>query len=248
MNTSARAKLTLADSAENRFIDFVKPGIGLADVTDSSYWRDVVGSLQLNDVVSCVATNGSFEADLRLIEKLPSGSVKWRVIREWKPAAEEVQDKHAIVCRNPEKGTTDWVLAVGSGAGTWRYPFPAVKRTCLREAIEMLISRDVSMNLTIYPGAPQDVLANPDATPSGFSITVICPESSGDKSRWTILNNVDGSNYRIGQVVAGGGIVQLLRGIAADGEDSPFDTSIVQVRPDLTANDLLAPPAKLRND
>ena len=103
----------------------------------------------------------------------------------------------------------------------------------------MLVSRDVSINLTLFTGNPQDVLDNPDIAPPSFDVMILCPEIAGDRSRWAVLHRNANSEFKIGQVFAGGSVVRFLRDFAAASIDSPFEKSTMQVRPGLIAADIL---------
>lgn len=60
--------------------EVVEPGIPLSVVMSRDYWVHTHARLSPMDVISVVAADGSFDADIRLISKTPT-EMKFRLIR-----------------------------------------------------------------------------------------------------------------------------------------------------------------------
>lgn len=90
--------------------EIVPAGIPLSMVMSRDYWINVASYLRPFDLITCVATDGSFDVDIRLLSKTPT-EMKFRVVREARieTAAPLKRDD------KPEK----FVVQSGGRAGGW---------------------------------------------------------------------------------------------------------------------------------
>ena len=232
--------LRQASFVANHYIEHVPPNLLLEDAMSPKYWCDVVGGLRVGDLITLIASDDSFDVDVRVTTVSMSGSLSFRLVREWySDETGNTSKESVVVCRNPEPGAVDWALAKGS-PGAWKFPLSAAKGVCVIEAIEQAISTNLATNLTVFSGDPAVVLADPDAGPAGHHVSILCPERANDRHRWVILNR--GKNgYSQARILAGQDVVAYLRAVAAEeGEDNRFAKSTFQLRPNLVSSDLLA--------
>lgn len=84
--------------------EIVEPGFSLDTVMSRDYWIHVHQNLRPFDVISVVAADGSFDADIRLISKTPT-EMKFRLIRGGETAQkvaisrDEAKDRFTVTHR-----------------------------------------------------------------------------------------------------------------------------------------------------
>lgn len=84
--------------------EIVEPGFPLSVVMSRDYWVNTQDRLRPFDVITVVAADGSFDADIRLISKTPT-EMKFRLIRGGETAQkvtisrDETKDRFAVTHR-----------------------------------------------------------------------------------------------------------------------------------------------------
>lgn len=90
--------------------EIIPAGVPLEAVLKRDYWIHVAGYLKPFDLISCVAADGSFDVDIRLVSKTPT-EMKFRVVRE-------ARIENAAPLKRDEK-PEKFVIQSGGRAGGW---------------------------------------------------------------------------------------------------------------------------------
>lgn len=149
--------------------------------------------------------------------------------------------EHILICRNPEPGVVGWIMARSNGESTkWKVtPSGGNKRVWAQEGIRAAIASNLSANVTITSAPPDAAMADPDTVPENFNLMVICPEGVPSSGRWAVLVMQKNGDFHLNTVERGRCVHDLLERFAAEVTDTPFDRSVIWVRPDFHAEDLL---------
>ncbi len=149
--------------------------------------------------------------------------------------------EHWLVARNPEPDALGYVLMMKAGtAAKWTVlPGGAPKSRWAKEALTAAVKQGIAIDVTINPGIPRAVMADPEAIGADQDLTLICRESSRDHNRWSLLTMSDAGEFRAIKTVVGVGIERLLEELSTSINDSPFDKSVFWLRPDWFSTDLL---------
>lgn len=149
--------------------------------------------------------------------------------------------EHWIVIKQPEPNHVGWAMAIGTGKpNSWQFvPGSTGKSVWAAEALRAAIKQAVSIDLTISPANPKSVMADPDYVASDHSLTLLCRETKTDRNRWALLTLDSSGEFRLGRIAVGRAIDTLLEEIIGAVDDSPFDRSVILLRPDWFSTDIL---------
>ena len=149
--------------------------------------------------------------------------------------------EHWLVARNPELDALGYVLMMKSGADAkWTVlPGGAPKSRWAKEALGAAVKQGIAIDVTINPGSPRAVMADPEAIAAEQDLTVVCRESPRDRARWSIVTMDAAGNFRLLRTVVGIGIEGALEELAGSISDSPLDKAVFWLRPDWFATDIL---------
>jgi hypothetical protein len=92
--------------------EIVPAGTPLSAVMSRDYWVHVENVLRPLDLITCVAEDGSFDVDIRLLSKTPT-NMKFRLVREARIDEDAQPIKREVV-------SDKYVVQSGGRAGGWR--------------------------------------------------------------------------------------------------------------------------------
>jgi hypothetical protein len=85
---NACRRLQRTDFVVNSYTEMVPAGVTLEDAMSYQYWINEARTFRLNDVVNVIATDGAYDATLRVIRLAP-GFIEFRILSEWRPPLQE---------------------------------------------------------------------------------------------------------------------------------------------------------------
>ena len=149
--------------------------------------------------------------------------------------------EHWLVARNPEPDALGYVLMMKSGIrDDWTVlPGGAPKSRWAKEALSAAVKQGVAIDVTVNPGNPQAVMADPESIEADQDVTLICRENSRAPDRWSLLAMGASGEFKLLRTVVGIGIGRLIEELSTTFDDSPLDRSVFWLRPDWFSTDLL---------
>ena len=149
--------------------------------------------------------------------------------------------EHWLVTKNPEPDALGYVLMMkASSQDDWTIlPGGAPKSRWAKEALSAAVNQGISIDVTVNPGIPRAVMADPESIEADQDVTLICRENSRDPDRWSLLAMGTSGEFKLLRTVVGIGIERLIEELSTTFDDSPLDRSVFWLRPDWFSTDLL---------
>ena len=111
MPTNQPNNLRRSELVYNRYTEVIAPGETLEMAMNADKWINVRRTLRVHDVIEIIASDGAFEADLRVVSvNQLSGAIKFRVIRKTEGKASAPEPANAA----------DRYVVQHAGFGKWR--------------------------------------------------------------------------------------------------------------------------------